>query len=492
MKIFGSYKPTDKLISEEHLGSIYLKIERLSDLDEHPFQKIAIFTKRDPVSGFNRGDIVENVDGVWQKASFESQNKLGKPTNLRGYRIGSCAYIRWHDPIPVRNLAGDLILDWTKSVLVKKNGSAPSSVMDGTVVVTTTKRDIYNAPGTMAFNDHCPDIDGSNSMIYRVFAYGSDGSITASDPITFPQLTWSIIQTEIRNGNAATIFSPGDTFTLRDGNEIVVASIDTAKAPTQLQATYPHLVTFLFKYGFNSISFDAASSTGFKRTKDTYVLSRKTYYVLQGGSFVRISPIVGSKITNTPPVYEALSNYRADAGSNNWSSSDIRAWANAISLNDVADIIPEWITQNGITTTPYQYLLDNDPGEVGWTKLANCIAQTSCKTSLSGIDGRGSSTTSNMFFVPSITEIMGSGASDLDEGTQFQLYREGYIDEIGLSYLDAGGNALSMLTRTNLMTRSPYSVSGDRGTDIQVLHDGEVIHQTAVTKTGCILAFSIG
>lgn len=81
-------------------------------------------------------------------------------------------FLTWTDPIDIV-VAGSTLAEWDRTIVVRKAGSAPSSVNDGTVVLAETTRDQYtNTP----FEDTGLDYD--TLYYYRFFVKSKDGIYT--------------------------------------------------------------------------------------------------------------------------------------------------------------------------------------------------------------------------------------------------------------------------------------------------------------------------
>lgn len=81
-------------------------------------------------------------------------------------------FFTWTDPIDME-VAGSKIAEWDKTILVRKEGSSPANVNDGTVVLTETVRNQYtNTP----FED--VNLDYDTLYYYRFFVRSKDGVYT--------------------------------------------------------------------------------------------------------------------------------------------------------------------------------------------------------------------------------------------------------------------------------------------------------------------------
>lgn len=90
----------------------------------------------------------------------------GKCMNLIAKATSTSVKITWEDPEDIHIYGGDVI--WSKTILVRKNGSAPTSETDGTIVTTSTVRNQYKT------NPYVDNISNGSSYYYAVFACSSE------------------------------------------------------------------------------------------------------------------------------------------------------------------------------------------------------------------------------------------------------------------------------------------------------------------------------
>lgn len=124
-------------------------------------------------------------------------------------------YIKWEDPDDVI-VSGTTISSWAGTILVRKEGSYPTSPKDGTVVVNSTTKNAYKDTD---FIDS--GLINGDTYYYRFYTYNSNKVYNDSSNMMFkvtcfdanPVLannTWTQINGLAESGNASTIWSIGD------------------------------------------------------------------------------------------------------------------------------------------------------------------------------------------------------------------------------------------------------------------------------------------
>ena len=121
-----------------------------------------------------------NIGGAWS---------LAEPTNLAVTTSGTTATITWTDPSDLRTIPPTA---FSKSVLVRKVGSAPTSPTDWTVVVEETVRDTYKTSG---YAD--TGLTSGTDYYYRVFTYATTWVASYGDSVkTVRERTFTVTFTE--------------------------------------------------------------------------------------------------------------------------------------------------------------------------------------------------------------------------------------------------------------------------------------------------------
>lgn len=494
MKRFGQHKATDDAVAASEVGNIHLKVRTLSELDLLPTQTVAIMTGND--GPFKTGDVIIKLDdGTWSK--IIPGDAIDAATRLRCMRVGPRVIIRWKDPDDSYDANFRPVGIWEKTVLVRKFGSEPVSILDGTQVYENYQRNRFNYGAGEYYADSVPVGYEGVPIYYKTFAVSTGGYINNNSPaVKVAAMPWSEILETIKNGQGSGIFEAGDVLTLSNGAksiDLICLGNDCTVANRTL--TSPHTVAFGFRYLFpgteneppynlKMLQYDITSDYiteqndgyGYKLTKDTNAQAGKSYYLTRivNGEIVgfrRVSIAIGSTL-KAGSYYERVPLARAKDGNYRWSASDVRSILNSNKYG-----------------SPLQMIKEIDPG------FAELITETKVSCVKHPSDGGSIEYTVDNFFIPSITEIFGETVLDKFEGTKFPFFE----DE---------SNALIFAQRPNgeLIAGDWYTrscdTSIDGGTSIFMIDvnqndRGEISTkkssvQSGKTPASCFVVFSIG
>ena len=124
------------------------------------------------------GDTVLSTVTIKSSSGGSSGIALAQPTTATVASKNQAADIKWTDPEDL-TYAGATLATWQKTVVVRKKGSAPSSVNDGTIVVTTTTRNQY---AKTAYTDS--GLTNDVTYYYGIFPCSKDGIYTTTYTIS--------------------------------------------------------------------------------------------------------------------------------------------------------------------------------------------------------------------------------------------------------------------------------------------------------------------
>lgn len=493
MKRFGTFRTMDHIVSQENINSLHLVVNSISELDENwPEQTVAVLRQAD--GEFKRGDVLLKIDGKWTR--YEStKTAIGPVRNLRGWKLGDKVFLRWSEPRPTVDTLGHVLSDWHHTIIVRKYGSAPQNEYDGTIVYTNFVRNRYSTPDKECFWDRVPEADNKAHWFYRVFAVARDGYVDyKSEALEILDMTWENVINMVREGHADQIFTPGDVIRPNPDNdfELVVASLDTVD-PTDKNVK--HTVTFMFRYSAGQYQFDLPKGL-YQLTKDTVVTdpNKEYFYKDRNGDYVRVYLAINQKI-KAEYYYEATNATRAEYGTNRWKDSDIRYWANTTTSPYLIQV-SNWISsQPGESkpVPPYVFLRNISP------ELASYIIKTQVKTGRPAVDGNTTDSTSDLFFLPSVTEVAGVANGSFIEGTKFKIYDDEEESALNLEKISEGNR--DIFIRTGWWLRSAYQVKkgetagNDATTHVHCVSrngDTGTVYRRANETDGVILAFTIG
>ena len=108
-------------------------------------------------------------------------------TNLRKAQSGTTVSLRWRDPNDTI-IDGQVICTWAYTTIVRKQGSFPDSIEDGTVIVVNTTRNAYNL---VALEDTLPDEE--NEYYYRAFPVSVNGVVCLDPQNKFGQVIYEFM-----------------------------------------------------------------------------------------------------------------------------------------------------------------------------------------------------------------------------------------------------------------------------------------------------------
>lgn len=142
-------------------------------------------------------------DATTQKWVNKGSNvKVDDVSSASASASGKNITLTWSDPSDV--VAGDTTLaEWAGTKVVRKVGSAPQNINDGTVVVNNTVKDQYSSTG---YVDTAPNID--TTYYYRFFPYTTEYNYTEGSSVN--ATTEALIYGVEWDGSSTTAWSRTD------------------------------------------------------------------------------------------------------------------------------------------------------------------------------------------------------------------------------------------------------------------------------------------
>lgn len=111
---------------------------------------------------------------------YNSSVQISGPTDVSITNADEAVIIKWTDPNDIEE-SGTKIAEWGGTLVVRKEGSAPTSKTDGVVIVDSKVKNEYASVG---FTD--TSLKNGTKYYYGIFSYTKDGVYTCSytEPIT--------------------------------------------------------------------------------------------------------------------------------------------------------------------------------------------------------------------------------------------------------------------------------------------------------------------
>ena len=317
------------------------------------------------------GNKILSTTTIKSSSGGSSGIALAQPTTVTITSKNQAVDIKWTDPEDL-TYAGATLAAWQKTVVVRKEGSAPSSVNDGTIVVTTTERNQY---AETAYTDS--GLTNDVTYYYGIFPCSADGVYTTTYTISAVPTALKIV-------------------TFVDGtDEEIAAMLDAHYAGTINIADY-------WSVGdMRTIHLNAMSATG---VNESHVAQDQQFVIIGIEHDDLKTPIKGhTKAAITIQPLRVLSNgTRGEEGYMNktatttggWENCARRAWCNNVFVKALPSSVQNLIK----TVSKLNYKVHNS------TNLT---------------------TTSDEAFLLSKTEIFGTQNNSVGntEGVQYEYYK---------------------------------------------------------------------
>ena len=269
---------------------------------------------------------------------------VGNCSNIRCITQGTTVRLKWQDPNDT--MIGDvLIAKWDKTVVVRKQGSIPTNISDGTIIVTSSVRNQYS---TTAYIDTIPDSE--NTYYYKLFPYTDDGIITNDDinSIATGELTWATIKDICYNDDPRNYFSVGDVLMTEHS---FLSTDNNGHIEFQITDITDHDIGLLAYKVVGYAQFDAPEKA-YALTLDEifhteYLLTISGYNTVNGDYFLKDESSIGTD----------------------------RIWRRKTGTYELKYIIDKWIIFNTLTDTitSTQTTSSNEPWNGIWSNNINVI-----------------------------------------------------------------------------------------------------------------------
>lgn len=347
------------------------------------------------------GDKVLSTTTIKSVSGGSSGIALAQPTIVTVTSKNQAADIKWTDPEDL-TYAGATLATWQKTVVVRKEGSAPASVNDGTIVVTTTERNKY---AETAYTDS--GLTNDVTYYYGIFPCSKAGVYTTT-------YTISVVPTALKI--------------------VTFADATDEEIKAMLEAHYNGTINIADYWSvgdMRTIHLDAMAATG---VSESHVAQDQQFVIIGIEHDDLKTPINNhTKAAITIQPLRMLSNgitcesgymNSSDTNKGGWEESARRKWCNNVFVNALPSSIQNLIK----TVSKLNYKVYNS------TNLT---------------------TTSDSAFLLSETEIFGAKqySAGNTEGTQYEYYKT------SSNRKKYQGNATTQGSATSWWERSPGSTA---------------------------------
>ena len=118
--------------------------------------------------------LLDNSGNLLSEVTIKQQYLLSQPISVEVKGQNGYVELKWTDPDDVV-INSTTVATWKKTVVVRKEGSSPSSISDGTIVVESTTRNEYS---TTPYKDD--GLDNETVYFYGIFPCTTDDVYTLS------------------------------------------------------------------------------------------------------------------------------------------------------------------------------------------------------------------------------------------------------------------------------------------------------------------------
>ncbi|MBQ2337189.1 MAG: hypothetical protein II381_12800, partial [Victivallales bacterium] len=335
--------------------------------------------------------------------------------------------ISWTDPDDIE-IDDTPVATWFKTILVRKEGSYPSSPGDGTTVATTSASDeTKNAYASTFFRDTVPDL--TKTYYYKLYSYTTDGSVSdlADNEVpTATVLTPTTIHQLSQDGTLLNYLDVGDCILVNHpdfdpspgytGQLVRFMGYDCV-TPT-VASGFSHAAVFQFEdclysaqNSYGSMMFDPAESQ-YALTADETFQTGKTYYTKSGSTYTATTEdtdwTAGDSVT-ADTYYEKNPNPNYNYGCNKWVDSNLRQYLNADAAGDAW-----WEAKNIWDAGSYK----SRPGFLYNFPIKSLLVPITKTVAIATPYGGGSTTCEDKIFLPSMLEVFNTKVNNISEGSK--------------------------------------------------------------------------
>ena len=228
-----------------------------------------------------------NGGRYWTTVSGGTDILIGDVSGAAGVQSTDSAVLTWSDPDDIV-IGGIVFAAWAGTTVVRKIGSAPSSVSDGTIVVTNTTKNQYSSTGYIDTG-----LTYGTTYYYRFFPYkmsGSTKSYTAGSSVNVT-IARTVIST-IPNQSGSLTYDGTEqapTWSNYDSSKLTIGGDTEGTNAGTYTATFTPKTAYEWSDGTTaakSVSWSIAKATGgatfthgdasFDPSSDTIVLDSET------------------------------------------------------------------------------------------------------------------------------------------------------------------------------------------------------------------------
>lgn len=172
------------------------------------------------------GLFCQSEEGSWNSGAFFTitpQKLVLDAVNNLTVTGRKSARITWQDPVDISETTNALATNWAQTTIVRKIGSAPANINDGTTVIVEKTKNRYTS-GNLSYIDR--NLTPNTTYYYGAFAETEEGVIsqgTTASFTTVPQYQTMTVKIDLTDSNPYTNCSYDDDATQMDFVRPIVA-----------------------------------------------------------------------------------------------------------------------------------------------------------------------------------------------------------------------------------------------------------------------------